>query len=460
MNPATKFVQPMDYAGSYPNDWAGYTFKAQLDYGTGGRHTGVDYNGPGAGNTDLGMLARSVSNGIVRATDPNNVHGFGKAVIIEHPLGATLKAQLGCDSLFSRYMHLASINVSPGQEVSIGQTIGTVGNTGTTWAHLHVDLYKSTIEGGGVHWRYDKHTELQSYLDTFVFIQNHLSSSDPVTPILQPNQRLLSNPTGVNQRELPSTSAKIIKEWPFDQDAFTFKGFVKGEDVNGNNIWFVGAISGGYFWSGAFKGGANTTGLSDLTAPVPTPTPTPVPPTYNFTKDLYVVTEVIPAGLGSFEYSNFSTYPEGIVLHDFGTDLVNTYESVINYFKLQNNISAHFVVSGKHITQMVALKDRAYHAGPKGNGFVGIELDPIQDPDTVASGKALVRALNEFYGKKLVLHKHPEFMATSCGDDFALSTYDPDVVPIPAPTPVPPTVDYDARIKRIEDKLIKMKEIL
>lgn len=466
---ASRFVHPMDYAGTYPSNWAGYTFKAALDYGTGGRHTGVDYNGPGAGNADLGMPARNIGNGIVRAIDNTNAHGFGKVVIAEHLLVDTLKAQLGCPSLFSRHMHLNSISVSVGQTVSLGQNIGTVGNTGTTWAHLHLDLYKSTIEGGGVHWRYDKHTELQSYLDPFLFIQSRLSSTDTggqPMPALQPNQRILSNPTGVNQRTAPSTTASIIKEWPYDQEPFTFKGYVKGESVNGNNIWFVGGLSGGYFWSGAFVGGSNTTGLSDLSAPAPVPPqpqpappPAPSPPVYiDFTKELDVITSVLPAHVTNYELNNFPAQPVGIVIHDFGTDGKDTLQSSLNTFRAADTTAPHFTVSGSQIIQNGKLSWRMYHAGPQGNVHFGVEVDPDVDtnPTTKASVERLIAALETKLGYKLQRFTHDQFMPTACGDDIRRAgLLNP---PVPQPEPAPSTLE--ARVKVLEDKLNNIKGVL
>lgn len=111
--------------------------------------------------------------------------------------------------------------------------------------------------------------------------------SDPI-PALKPNQRLLVNTTGVNQREAPTTESKIIKEWAYEpggNNVYNFRGYVKGQDPygKGNNIWFVGATSGGYFYSGAFEGDGNTSGLTDLTStPVESPVPPPIvfpPPT-------------------------------------------------------------------------------------------------------------------------------------------------------------------------------------
>lgn len=289
---ATYFTQPMCYYGTYrTNTWAGYVFKENLNNGTESKpwHTGVDYNGAGGGNADLGMEIRSIADGIVRWVGTRNDLGFGNMTIIEYPLSNALKKELGCDSLFARYMHQNTIEVTTDQEVMIGQRIGSVGNSGTQWAHLHLDLYKNTIEGGGVHFRYDKNTELQSYLDALPFIQSHNTS--PVSDAkLQGFQRRVSNPDGVNGRSAPNTAASIVKEFT-QGEVLDFKGFVVGQDPygNGNLIWFVGRYSDTYWYSGAFED-KDTHDLPNLT---PQETPTPNNPSTPSVPNARPVTEVV-----------------------------------------------------------------------------------------------------------------------------------------------------------------------
>lgn len=280
------------------------------------------------------------------------------------------------------------------------------------------------------------------------------------TPTVVANQRAVAA-SGANQRAEATTSAAITAT--LDPDfVFTAKGFVHGETVNGNDIWFVGANSGNFVWSGATTNPA-TSGLPDLTpkavpAPAPAPVVVPAPPVYQppvvqaFKGDLKCVTEWIPAGPGNFNNGNFPAKPTSAVIHDFGAHGIDTYESTVNHFKTgprENPTSAHFVVSRDHITQMVKLKDRAYGAGPKGNDFVQIETDPMQHSAedggrTIASVRKLLKELSEFYGYELHLMKHSEIMPTQCGDDVNLSDFAnlnetpaPVVVPVPEPTPAP-----------------------
>jgi murein DD-endopeptidase MepM/ murein hydrolase activator NlpD len=166
---ATRFVHPMKFDGRYDDSsWAGYKFKEALGY-TSGKHTGVDYN-YGAGDADKGFPCLAIAEGIVRYVANMTAAGFGNTVIVEHLLHPKLQEELGTPALYSRYMHLLDTSVSLDQEVRAGQHVGRVGDTGTEWAHLHIDLWKANL---GVHVRYDKDTELASYLDPYRFIEEH-----------------------------------------------------------------------------------------------------------------------------------------------------------------------------------------------------------------------------------------------------------------------------------------------
>ena len=63
--------------------------------------------------------------------------GYGKLVEIDHGNGFS-----------TRYGHLSEIDVTVGQTVRIGQTIGRLGSTGrSTGPHLH---YETRVEGDAV----------------------------------------------------------------------------------------------------------------------------------------------------------------------------------------------------------------------------------------------------------------------------------------------------------------------
>lgn len=85
-------------------------------------HLGVDYAAP------TGTPVRSVGQGVVDFAGVQN--GFGNVVMIKHNSGHT-----------TVYAHLSRINVTRGQSVAQGQTVGLVGQTGwATGPHLHFEF--------------------------------------------------------------------------------------------------------------------------------------------------------------------------------------------------------------------------------------------------------------------------------------------------------------------------------
>lgn len=85
-------------------------------------HAGIDLTGPSA-------ITASAPGTVTYAGQMN---GYGNIVIVSHG-----------DGYETRYGHLSSINVSTGQSVSRGQSIGVMGNTGrSTGTHLHFEIRK------------------------------------------------------------------------------------------------------------------------------------------------------------------------------------------------------------------------------------------------------------------------------------------------------------------------------
>jgi len=96
--------------------------------GEGAFHRGVDISAP------TGMPVRTTADGIVihAAWD---LSGYGRLVIVEHSGG-----------LQTWYAHLSRINVTVGQEVRRGETIGAVGSTGRVTApHLHYEVHSAGL---------------------------------------------------------------------------------------------------------------------------------------------------------------------------------------------------------------------------------------------------------------------------------------------------------------------------
>jgi murein DD-endopeptidase MepM/ murein hydrolase activator NlpD len=92
-------------------------------------HTGLDFRG------EPGEAIRATAAGTVTHTGWSG--GYGKMVEIDHGNG-----------LSTRYGHLSSIEVEPGQPVRSGQIVGRLGSTGrSTGPHLH---YETRIDGEAV----------------------------------------------------------------------------------------------------------------------------------------------------------------------------------------------------------------------------------------------------------------------------------------------------------------------
>jgi septal ring factor EnvC (AmiA/AmiB activator) len=100
-----------------------------LNPGTTRYHSGVDIG------ASTGTAVACAGNGTVISAGWNG--GYGNCVIVD--IGNGLSAVYG---------HLSAINVSAGETVSIGQTVGAVGSTGdSTGPHLHFEirLYGSAV---------------------------------------------------------------------------------------------------------------------------------------------------------------------------------------------------------------------------------------------------------------------------------------------------------------------------
>lgn len=135
-------------------------------------------------------------------------------------------------------------------------TPGTVGNF-TGWIH------GESVEGNDVWYRGISGHWFWS--GGFVEGANGTGLTDLNPTSIGPTQRKVGANGARRRIGSPSTSAPE-GEMLTPGTVGNFKGWVNGQDVSGNKVWFVG-ISGDFFWSGGFDGGANTAGLTDLNAP-------------------------------------------------------------------------------------------------------------------------------------------------------------------------------------------------
>ncbi|MBI3336378.1 M23 family metallopeptidase [Candidatus Peregrinibacteria bacterium] len=91
-------------------------------------HPGIDFKMP------AGTLVYAIAGGIVNSVEQKN-EGLGNTIILEHRLPDTR------EKVYSIYGHLSHTLVHPGESVSPGSLIGTVGTTGNTSApHLHLQI--------------------------------------------------------------------------------------------------------------------------------------------------------------------------------------------------------------------------------------------------------------------------------------------------------------------------------
>lgn len=87
-------------------------------------HRGIDYM------AHIGTPIYAAASGRVVITSTGWSGGYGNQIVVDHGGGRA-----------TRYAHLSSIAVSPGQNVGRGQVIGYSGNTGrSTGPHLHFEL--------------------------------------------------------------------------------------------------------------------------------------------------------------------------------------------------------------------------------------------------------------------------------------------------------------------------------
>ena len=102
---------------------SGFGMRMHPIYKTMRMHEGVDFT------ADIGTPIYSTGDGVITRAERNR-QGYGIMVEVDHGYGYT-----------TRYAHMSELKVRRGQEVSRGEVIGLVGNTGTSTApHLHYEV--------------------------------------------------------------------------------------------------------------------------------------------------------------------------------------------------------------------------------------------------------------------------------------------------------------------------------
>lgn len=112
------------YLGNYKRD-----FRENV-----GSHPAIDIKAP------EGTPIRAIANGVIEKLSYGS-GGFGNYVVIRHDDAPDPDNPSNRTALYSSYAHMNTIFVNEGQVVAKGESIGTVGHTGTATAnHLHFQI--------------------------------------------------------------------------------------------------------------------------------------------------------------------------------------------------------------------------------------------------------------------------------------------------------------------------------
>lgn len=260
-----KLGNPAPYASETPGLAFGNT--TVKPYNKKRPHMGKDYKWSVA-NVAKSRQVHASGAGIIRAAynDGGNHNGWGNYI----DLHLTTEA-------FTRLAHHAtgSVKVRNGQVVAEGARLGTMGDTGEApgGVHLHEELHIKQSNGSWKRVNPDLYRGPNG---------RDLPGRPLVSPTLDDDQRRTKAQT-VRRIGAPSVKAKTGTSLAKGVVG-NFVGFIRGDSVNGNNIWYKG-ISGDFFHSATFEGSYK--GLKDLgtyrapeppkpTTPPKPPTPTPV----------------------------------------------------------------------------------------------------------------------------------------------------------------------------------------
>lgn len=438
-------------------------------------HTGMDFACP------EGTPIYAEADGMIVISDWADTLGWPNVYYIATsaitPGGAGIVVGLDTGPYLFIHGHLSRTDLNNGQRVKQGDIIGYTGNTGrSTGAHLHLEILP---DGWNVHGRFYGRINPRDVIDG----QAAVVPQGAPTPALKPNERMTGG-SPVNLRAQPNTAASIVDIIPAGRKE-VWEGFVRGERVTGagghtSDLWYKDAKGYANF---IFFDPFTTDGLPDLTPKPPAPAPVPPPtkpapvevPKYDFVQDFTSINginvEKIPAHWDNYG-TDFPTAPAKAVIHWWNAPSARpSLDSVIGEFcHRSTSKSPHFIIGVTRIIQTVSLSDRAFHAGPGGNDFIGIEVDPyVLEKDVAgfytpralavqANVRGLLQALKSKYGYQFPLLRHKDVpgAATACSE-IVLAEVDlkPEAVVPPSPNPptAPPT-GTEAELRRFTEWLI------
>lgn len=399
-----------------------------------GGHLGIDVA------CAVGVPIRACGDGIIEfsgwATDiPGGVSN--PWAVIPSAAGGFVMINHGKGEPNSSYGHMLETYFNKGDFVKGGTIIGKADTTGlASGSHLHYAFMPDGYVLQAPYWgQANPDNWCKGYWDDAPVSGGGIVDT-------KVDNLFVTGKDGARRREAPDKNAPLIDEFLPNRE-IVIGGYVRAKEPpypGATNIWLVGGLSGGYMWLGSFVN-QNISAIPDLTpaitppvkpAPTPVSPPKVVAPPYDFTLDFAEINgikvEKKPANNTNVDTGNMPATVADIVKHWWNDPAVKpTMESVINTFTKEGAfVSAHWIIGEYRIVQMVAMKDRAYHAGPAGNGFYGFEIDPRVTEKNAdgtytdaakriqANVKALHRAVELKKGHTLKAHLHNEFMNTQC----------------------------------------------
>jgi len=112
-----------------------------------------------------------------------------------------------------------------------------------------------------------------------------------------------------------------------------------------------------------------------------------------------------------------SITPKAIVIHWWDDPSKRpTLEGVVSWFhNPESEVSAHYVVSGNIVVQMVDENQRAWHAMSANDYAIGIEVDPRVPDGTYDTTAELIRNIWSRYGRLPIMrHRDVPGVSTNC----------------------------------------------
>lgn len=231
-----------DPGGIGPGLSAPYGYSSAY-FGGSRMHNGQDYFWLGAESAARLGISTEASKGVYAVVDGPVYR------VDDSALGLGLYQQI--DATHRAYYWHLSERVSNGTYKTTDR-IGRMGTTGTaagTGEHVHFEVREAPYGSAN---RKDPEPFFRA------------------SAALEPNQRQVLPTLPVRRRSQPTSQSPEAGDPLAPNEVGNFNGWIRGESVSGNNVWFRG-ISGNWFWSGGFTN-TGTSGLADLNPTAEKPT--------------------------------------------------------------------------------------------------------------------------------------------------------------------------------------------